>query len=156
MNFASSGTFKAYFFQDGTNWSFYNGVNGGNIDISAYSAGVRLSSGGTSWSSLSDERQKDIIEPIENAVAKVVTLRAVIGKYKTDEEGTRRSFLIAQDVQAVLPEAVDAQDSEKLSLRYTEIIPLLVKAIQELKAINDTQAATITALTARIVALEAK
>jgi len=154
MNFASSGTFKAYFFQDGTNWSFYNGVNGGNIDISAYTAGVRLSSGGTSWSSLSDERQKDIIEPIENAVAKVVTLRAVIGKYKTDEEGTRRSFLIAQDVQAVLPEAVDAQDSEKLSLRYTEIIPLLVKAIQELKAINDTQAATITALTARIVALE--
>lgn len=161
MNWSSGGTNKSYSFQDGTNWSFYNNVNGGNVDITAWSAGVRLSSGGTSWSSLSDERQKDIIEPIENAVAKVVTLRAVIGKYKTDEEGTRRSFLIAQDVQAVLPEAVDAQDSEKLSLRYTEIIPLLVKAIQELKAINDTQAelisgqaATITALTARIVALE--
>ena len=33
-------------------------------------------------------------------------LRAVIGKFKADEEGTRKSFLIAQDVQAVLPEAV--------------------------------------------------
>jgi len=30
----------------------------------------------------------------------------------------------------------------------------IIKAIQELKALNDTQAATITALTARIVALE--
>jgi len=33
---------------------------------------------------------------------------------------------------------------------------MLVKAIQELKAINDTQAETINALTARIVALESK
>jgi hypothetical protein len=32
----------------------------------------------------------------------------------------------------------------------------LIKAIQELKAINDTQAETINALTARVVALESK
>jgi hypothetical protein len=32
----------------------------------------------------------------------------------------------------------------------------LTKAIQELKAINDTQAATINALTARVASLEAK
>ena len=149
MNWSSGGANKSYAFQDGTNWSFYNNVNGGNVDITAYSAGVRLSSGGTSWSSLSDERQKDIIEPIENAVSKVGTLRAVIGKYKTDEDGTRRSFLIAQDVQSVLPEAVDAQDIERLSLRYTETIPLLVAAIKELSAKND-------AFEARLAALEVK
>jgi hypothetical protein len=34
------------------------------------------------------------------------------------------------------------------------LVATLTAAIQELKAINDTQAATITALTARIVALE--
>ena len=41
--------------------------------------------------------------------------------------------LIAQDVQKVLPEAVDAGDPEKLSLRYTEVIPLLVAALNEAK-----------------------
>ena len=98
------------------------------------SAGVYLASGGTSWTSASDERVKDIIEPITDGLNKVNSLRSVIGKYKTDEEGTRRSFLIAQDVQAVLPEAVDATNPDELGVNYTEVIPLLVAAIQELKA----------------------
>lgn len=101
--------------------------------------GLQLNgAGATAWTALSDETTKDIIEPITDAANKVSTLRAVIGKYKTDEEGVRRSFLIAQDVQAVLPEAVSSikkeLDSEEtaLGLAYTDIIPLLVAAIQEL------------------------
>jgi len=115
------------------------------------SVGVYITNGGTSWTSSSDERVKDIIEPIENAITKVSALRTVIGKYKTDEEGTRRSFLIAQDVQAVFPEAVNVQEDEQgtLGLQYTEIIPLLVAAIKE-------QQALITTLTDRITALENK
>ena len=111
--------------------------------------GAFVANGGTSWTANSDERIKDIIEPITNAAAKVCGLRAVIGKYKTDEESKRRSFLIAQDVQAVLPEAVTVQNDEigTLGLAYTEVIPLLVAAIQEQQAI-------ITQLTARITALE--
>ena len=113
--------------------------------------GVYLSTGATSWAAVSDERTKDIIEPIENAAAKVATLRAVIGKYKTDDEGVRRSFLIAQDVQAVFPEAVCVQDDElqTLGVQYTDTIPLLVAAIQE-------QQALIQDLTTRLEALEAK
>ena len=106
--------------------------------INQDTTGVYIANGGTSWLSLSDERHKDIIEPITNAVEKVSSLRTVIGKYKTDEEGTRRSFLIAQDVQAVLPEAVFSADPEKLGLSYTDTIPLLVAAIQELKAEVDS------------------
>jgi hypothetical protein len=102
--------------------------------VAAGSNGVYLSYGATSWTSASDEREKDIIEPITNAANKVSQLRAVIGKYKTDAEDTRRSFLIAQDVQAVLPEAVDASNPEKLGVQYTDVIPLLVAAIKELKA----------------------
>jgi hypothetical protein len=116
--------------------------------ISGGSGGVSLGSGATSWTSISDEKQKDIIEPIADAVNKISTLRAVIGKYKTDKEGTRRSFLIAQDVQKVLPEAVDIKDDEEktLGLRYTEVIPLLVASIKELKETVDAQAARIAAL----------
>lgn len=104
--------------------------------------GVYVTDGGTTWTSLSDERLKDIIEPIADATSKVSTLRAVIGKYKTDDSTVRRSFLIAQDVQKVLPEAVDATNENRLGLQYTDTIPLLVAAIKELAA--------------RIAALESK
>lgn len=118
--------------------------------INHNSAGVYVTNGATSWSALSDERMKDIIEPITDAVEKVSGLRAVIGKYKTDEVGVRRSFLIAQDVQAVLPEAVSVSNPEtgNLGLSYTEVIPLLVAAIKE-------QRATITSLETRVAVLEA-
>ena len=123
-----------------TNNYFFGGNNGGAYVV-ANTNGVRLANGGTSWASDSDERVKDIIEPITDAANKVSTLRAVIGKYKTDEEGTRRAFLIAQDVQAVLPEAVfDEQGT--LMLQYTDTIPLLVAAIKELKAEFDAYKAT--------------
>ena len=132
--FGSAGTVTSCFIGndiqgDGTTINQLNVQAGG-------SGGVYLASGGTSWTSASDEREKDIIEPISNAAQKVSTLRAVIGKYKTDEEGTRRSFLIAQDVQAVLPEAVNVgtDDQQTLGVAYTDTIPLLVAAIKELTA----------------------
>ena len=51
------------------------------------------------------------------------------------------SFLIAQDVQKVLPEAVDVEENENktLRLRYTDLIPLLVASIQEQQSIIDSQ-----------------
>jgi hypothetical protein len=115
-----------------------------------------VSAGGNSWTSSSDERHKDIIEPITNATEKVATLRTVIGKFKDDIEGTRRVFLFAQDVQAVLPEAVIDTNPEHLGLNYTDVIPLLVASIKEQQALITAQAETINALTARIVALENK
>jgi hypothetical protein len=121
------------------------GANGGGL-----SAGVYLTSTGTSWAALSDERLKTDLIPISDAANKVSTLRAVTGRYKTDEIGESRSFLIAQDVQKVLPEAIDASDPDRLGVRYTEVIPLLVAAIQELSAKVDAQAAEITALKAKV------
>ena len=153
---AGEGMFKA---QQGTNYFNFGPNNGiAFVVYNSSNTGVYLVSTGTSWSSNSDERLKDIIEPIANAAEKVSSLRAVIGKYKTDEEGTRRSFLIAQDVQAVLPEAVNSQNDEQgtLGLQYTDVIPLLVAAIKELKMTNDSQAQTIESLTQRIEALEYK
>jgi len=111
-----------------------NAVSG--ISMIANSNGVKLAINGTSWTSLSDARLKDIIEPITNAASKVSTLRSVIGKFKTEVDGVRRPFLMAQDVQAVLPEAVNvAKDAMgTLELSYTDVIPLLVAAINELTA----------------------
>jgi hypothetical protein len=127
-----NGVYKSGVFYDNTDTRFYVQHNSG---------GVYLALNATSWTGASDEREKDIIEPIINAAEKVTSLRAVIGKYKTDAEGTRRSFLIAQDVQAVLPEAVDASNPDRLGVAYTDVIPLLVAAIKEQQAIiNDLKA----------------
>jgi hypothetical protein len=114
------------------------GPSGGNFFITQNSgsyAGVQLTWGSTSWTTASDETKKDIIEPIDDALIKLNDVRAVIGKFKTDEPGTRRPFLIAQDFENVFPEAVDPTlmgDEEVLGLRYTDVIPLLVAAIKEL------------------------
>jgi hypothetical protein len=111
--------------------------------------------GGTAWVNSSDETLKNIIEPITNAVDKVSQLRSVIGKFKTEEEGIRHPFLIAQDVQKVLPEAVYVNKSrikgepDTLGIGYTDIIPLLVAAIKEQQII-------INDLKARVETLEAK
>jgi hypothetical protein len=144
LDFNNACVNKAELYWDNTSLQFY---------VAAGVNGVYLNNGGNSWNSVSDERKKDIIEPITNAVNKVSTLRAVIGKYKTDEEGTRRSFLIAQDVQAVLPEAVSETESKEglfLGMSYTDVMPLLVAAIKELKTIVDAQATEITALKAKV------
>jgi len=137
INFSKSGTSK---------WSI--GILNDSASTPTFkvfndaAAGVYVTYGATSWTGTSDERLKDIIEPISNAVAKVGKLRSVIGKFKADETNTRRSFLLAQDVQAVLPEAVDASNPDRLGVAYTDVIPLLVAAIKE--------------LTARVQTLEAK
>ena len=111
-------------------------------------AGVQLNAGSTSWSTFSDERLKDNLAPIQDGLDKVSQLRAVTGRYKTDDINVSRSFLIAQDVQAVLPEAVDimSDDMRTLSLKYTEVIPLLVSALKESKERIETLEAKVVAL----------
>jgi hypothetical protein len=112
------------------------------------SVGVYLADGGTSWTAFSDERLKTSVTPFQNAVEKVASIRAGIGRYLNDDESVSRSFLIAQDVQKVLPEAVNVQNDEigTLGLSYTDVIPLLVASIKELKTELDTVKAELATL----------
>ena len=124
-----------------------NGANNMTV-MNNSGAGVYMTDGANTWSSTSDERLKTDLIPIENGLDKVNSLRSVTGRFKTDEVGISRSFLIAQDLQAVLPEAVSVQDSRlgTLGIAYTDVIPLLVASIKELKAIIDTQQEQINSL----------
>jgi hypothetical protein len=124
MTFCNNNTATAYVYYDNTNSRLY-------VQTGA-SGGVYLAATGTSWTAVSDERVKDIIEPIENATDKLAGWRTVIGKYKTDKDGVRRSFLIAQDILKTFPEAVDATEPDEYGVNYQDTIPVLVAAIQEL------------------------
>ena len=138
LTFGQSGGDKAYIFTDNTNTRFYL--------QSGTSGGVYLANGGTSWTSASDERVKENLEPIENGLTKIASLRAVTGNYINDETKKSKAFLIAQDVQKVLPQAVDASNPDELGLQYADVIPLLVASIQELNAKVEQQAAEIALL----------
>jgi len=99
-----------------TSAQYRSNVASSQLQFINNSAGVSLAVNGTSWGSLSDERDKEIIEPITDAVSKVASLRSVIGRYKIDDADKRRAFLIAQDVKAVLPEAVTELEDEQQTL----------------------------------------
>ena len=124
-----------------TYWDNSAAASGAFFITTIGGGGVYLANGATSWTANSDERLKENLVPIENGLAKVCSLRSVIGNFKSDESKKPTPFLIAQDVQAVLPEAVssttfkdDETNTEYLGVAYTETIPLLVAAIKELKA----------------------
>jgi hypothetical protein len=133
-------------FKTSTDTNFYINTGG-----ALGTFGVYLTNTGTSWTSNSDERLKENLVPITDATNKVSQLRAVIGNYINDESKKARPFLIAQDVQAVLPEAISVNTDElgTLGVSYTDVIPLLVASIKELKAIVDAQAIEIAELKAK-------
>ena len=130
------------------------------------------------WTQTSDGRLKKNIQPDNLGLSFVCRLNPVTYQWKpsneidkslpyyneTNERDTETVMhgFVAQEVKAALDaegcstfNGWDAGNHEGIQAISREMfISPLVKAIQELKAINDTQAATITALTARIVALE--
>jgi len=100
----------------------------------ASGAGVYMTYGATSWTSTSDIRKKNVTGKIEDALAKVNSLTPARFTWKSDETNTPQVGLIAQEVQAVLPEVVTDDGEGTLGVRYAETVPLLVAAIQELTA----------------------
>ena len=104
--------------------------------------GVIMAQGATAFSSGSDERLKCNWTSFDNALSDINSLTKVgTFQYKNFGEDEPRndkvhSGLSAQEVQKFLPSAVDAnEEGEKfLYLRYQELIPVLVKAVQELSA----------------------
>ncbi len=75
----------------------------------------------------SDARLKTNLEPIQNALAK---LQQITG-YTFDMNGKRLAGLIAQEVQSVLPEAVEEDQDGYLQLNYNAVIAILVNALNE-------------------------
>jgi hypothetical protein len=77
----------------------------------------------------SDARYKRDISPIADSLNKV---RSLVGVLYTDSNGSRKTGLLAQDVQAVLPEAVSTDEAGNLALAYGNLVGLLVQAVKEL------------------------
>ncbi|MEM1973256.1 MAG: tail fiber domain-containing protein [Thermoplasmata archaeon] len=115
-----------------------------------YVSGTAYSTGG--WQS-SDLKFKKNIEEVSNALEIIDKLKPVSFEWKKDEypeknfPDGKRFGLIAQEVEKILPEIVNYdENNDEKSLNYVELIPWLIKAVQELKEENEKLKKEIEAL----------
>ena len=83
------------------------------------------------FNSLSDIRYKENIELIENPMDKINALRGVTYDWKNNGNGS--AGIIAQEVQAVMPELI-SETEEKMTVNYNGLTGLLIEAVKELSA----------------------
>ena len=94
----------------------------------------------------SDERLKTDIETIPEALAKVEQMNGVTFAKTNEEEARRHTGVIAQEVLAVLPEAVHMGDDGFYSVAYGNLAGLFIQAIKELNAKVDALTAEVEML----------
>jgi hypothetical protein len=142
--------------------STYAVYSQGSIQVNAGAIGVGVTPSATTGRidagndivaySTSDERFKENITPIANALDKVKTLTGVEFDWKQETKDYHGYVghdvgVIAQQVKAVLPEAVRTNANGYLAVRYEKIIGLLVEAMKEQQNQIDELKAKLDGLT---------
>ena len=110
----------------------------------------------------SDRREKKNINPIDYGLNEVLKMKPVSFNWKNSNDPDLKLGLIAQDLQLVVPEVVKSHTWEldettnklveepldRLGVYYSDLIPVLIKAIQEQQDIIAKQDLKIKELTA--------
>jgi hypothetical protein len=107
-----------------------------NSSVARPTAGVTIANGATSWSSTSDMRLKTNVKTLTNVLDNLSDLRGVTFNWKEGNQDEQIGF-IAQEIEKVYPQVISKNENDHLEVRYTELIPVLLQAIKELKAEND-------------------
>mgnify|MGYP003149503558 CR=1 FL=1 len=121
------------------------GQNSAHRDLKFYSgtsttSGAQLTAGATSFTTYSDERLKKNIKDIGSVLDKISDIRCVSYIRKDIENFKETIGFVAQDFVNKFDQVLDStkikesDTEEHLGIKYTETIPILLKAIQELSA----------------------
>jgi len=105
---------------------------------------------------VSDANLKTNIAPLDDGLATVRNLRAITFRWAEGhplDDGRSHVGMIAQEVEALVPDAVAEVRGTKL-LHKQELVPFLVRAVQQLDAENAALAAENDALKTRLTDLE--
>jgi len=84
----------------------------------------------TTITETSSRELKNNIEPIDNALSKIMQLEGV--NYNRISTGKKEVGLIAEDVEKIIPEIVNS-DGDVKSINYTRLTAYLIEAIKHLK-----------------------
>jgi len=156
------------------NWSMW-AENGGSMyfyyggspeSATSGTATARISTAGA-FITISDISKKQDIKELTYGLDTIQQLRPVSFSYKTNPNDTELGF-IAQEVEIVVPEIVDIDGKEGdeaiKGLKYIGFVPILVKAVQEMKLdyeakikeLKEDYDTKLSKLEARLLALESK
>ena len=117
-------------------WRFYVGWDG-TVHATA-----------TSIVATSDERLKENIVDLETGLEQILALKPRRFDWKNGD-ATKVAGFIAQEVEPILPDLVVNQKHEELEdlkgLKMGDILPTLVKALQEQQVIIESLTARLTA-----------
>jgi len=142
--FDNNNTTSQIFIKFGVNNS---GSGSGQINANGSSAAA--------FGSFSDSRLKENIVDLPSQLDNIMALRTVEFDYIESEGGGHQIGFIAQEVQEIYPDLVGEREDGMLTLTdLNKNDARLIKAIQELKALVDTQVSTITQLQADVAALK--
>jgi hypothetical protein len=140
--------------------------NDGNLRISTDPGAIGTNGGTVVGTQSSDERIKNIVGEVQYGLNEILALEPIAFAMKDSPDNKKLGFS-AQQVQPIIPEAVydtgdcidgydvdpenkmertPKSDRTKLSMEYTQIVPVLVKAIQEQQAIITQLQADVAAL----------
>jgi hypothetical protein len=113
--------------------------NQGSGQINANGAGA------VAFGAFSDSRLKENIVDLPSQLDNIMSLRPVEFDYIKSMGGGHQIGFVAQEVQAIYPDLVGEAEDGMLTLTdMNKNDARLIKAIQEMKAISDSQACTIT------------
>ena len=129
----------------GTNrgFVFRNSVSSGGAVAGIDASGNFRAVGDVIVYSSSDARLKDNVKPIENALDKIMQIRGVEFDWNNNQDAHTGHDIgvIAQEVEAVLPEIVTTRDTGYKAVKYEKLTALLIETVKELKAeIDDLRA----------------
>ena len=132
---ASTNELSAQFFNDGAVQLFYdNSLKFETTELGVRVTGIMSATDDIIAYATSDERLKDNIAPIDDPLAKVISISGNTFDWNenTNNEGSDTG-VIAQEIEALgLPGLVTTRDNGYKAVRYEKLVPLLVEAIKEL------------------------
>jgi len=120
----------------------FNGGLRANSDVRFDSLGVGTAASGTTGEIIatgditayfsSDERLKDNITPISDAINKLNQIGGYEFDWNSDSSHSGHDVgVIAQEIEKVLPEVVTTRDNGYMAVRYEKIVALLIQAVKE-------------------------
>ena len=137
----------------GTTWRLIEGRSaGGGGRFYVYGNG-NVQNTNNSYGAISDESVKESIVDATHKLDDLCKVKIRNFNLKNDENKIKQIGVVAQELEQIFPAMVEEVDGLK-GVKYSIFVPILVKAIQELKAIIDTQQTTIVELQSDIKELK--
>lgn len=117
---------------------FISCVNSANSQVMRVLATGNVQNANNSYGALSDLRLKRDVAPASSQLDDIRKLNVVNYSLKDDPDRRKQVGLIAQEVMRVKPGLVEQDDEGLYGVKYSVLVPLLVKAVQELADRLDT------------------